>query len=177
MRIISGTLKGRSLIAPSGLPVRPTTDFARTGLFNLLNSRIYFEDISFLDLYCGTGAISLEMASRGCNDITSIDSNRNCIQFVSQTATKWGVKGIRTIKSDVMDYVKNCRVSFDLVFADPPYALREVEKLLEAIIEKNLVKPGGLFIIEHDQKQSFAENPHFLELRKYGNVNFSIFQF
>ena len=177
MRIISGTYRGRTLQAPSSLPVRPTTDFARTGLFNLLNSRIYFEDVSFLDLFSGTGVISLEMASRGCGDIIAVDNNRQCIQFLQQTATSWKVSSIRTIKEDVFKFIRHTKITVDLIFADPPYALQGLKDIPAIIIENKLVKPGGLLILEHGDEDSFDGTPHFVETRSYGNVHFSIFQF
>ncbi len=177
MRIISGIHKGRIIQAPSHLPVRPTTDYARTGLFNLLNSRLSFEDISCIDLFSGTGAISLELASRGCKDITAIDNNRNCIQFLQQTVNSWKVTGIRIIKEDVFKFLNTARMNADLIFADPPYALKGLKEIPEIITKNKLVKPGGLLILEHGDDQSFKDSPHFVEERNYGNVNFSIFQF
>lgn len=177
MRIISGHYKGRIIQAPSNLPVRPTTDFARTGLFNLLNSRVDFEDISFIDLFSGTGAISLEMASRGCKDIIAVDNNRNCVQFLRQTMESWKVPGIRIIKDDVFKFLGSTKITVDLIFADPPYALRQLKEIPEIIIKNKLVKVGGLLILEHGDEDSFNDTPHFIECRNYGNVNFSIFQF
>lgn len=177
MRIISGTLKGRIIQAPSNLPIRPTTDYARTGLFNLLNSRIYFEDISFLDLFSGTGIISLEMASRGCKDIIAIDNNRNCVQFLQQTIASWKVPGIRIIKEDVFKFLSSTQIKVDLIFADPPYQLKNLADIPKLIIQNNLIKPNGLLILEHGDDQTFKDTPHFIEERNYGSVNFSIFQF
>lgn len=177
MRIISGSLKGRIIQAPSNLPVRPTTDFARTGLFNLLNSRVDIEDISVLDLFSGTGSISLEMASRGCKDIMAVDNNRNCVQFLKQTVENWKVPGIRIFKEDVFKFISSTKIKVDLIFADPPYALKNLKEIPDIIIKNNLVKPEGFLILEHGDEDSFLGTPHFTEVRKYGNVNFSIFQF
>src|SRR5688500_18329993 len=141
MRIISGAFKGRILQAPSNLPVRPTTDFARTGLFNILSSRIDFEDISFLDLFSGTGVISLEMASRGCSNIIAVDSNRNCTQFLQHTISSWKIQGIRVIREDVFKFLHQTNITVDLVFIDPPYALPRLTELPGLISSKNLVKP------------------------------------
>lgn len=177
MRIISGIYKGRIIQAPSNLPVRPTTDFARTGLFNLLNSRIYFEDISFVDLFSGTGAISLEMASRGCKDIIAVDNNRNCIQFLQQTISNWKVPGIRLMKEDAFKFLNSTKITVDVVFADPPYTLKGLEDIPKLILKNNLIKPDGLLILEHGDDKSFKDFPHFMDEKNYGNVNFSIFQF
>jgi len=177
MRIISGQFRGRQLNAPSTLPVRPTTDFARTGLFNILNNRINFEEISAMDLFSGTGAISLEMASRGCKEIIAVDNNRNCIQFLQQTCVSWKATGIKTIKEDVFKYISFTQIKVDLVFADPPYVLKGIEEIPSIIIKNKVVKPKGLLILEHGDDCDFNNTPHFEEVRKYGNVNFSIFQF
>ncbi len=177
MRIISGTLKGRTVQAPNHLPVRPTTDFARTGLFNILSSRIDFEDVNFIDLFCGTGVISYEMASRGCKDIIAVDNNRNCIQFVHQTIQNFKIQGMRAIKEDVFKFLEQSKYTSDIIFADPPYALYQLKSLPEIIIKHELVKPGGIFILEHGKEVSLEETPYFDEVRNYGNVNFSIFQF
>lgn len=177
MRIISGTLKGRVVQAPANLPVRPTTDFARTGLFNILSSRVDFDDITFLDLFCGTGIISFEMCSRGCKDVIAVDNNRNCIQFIQSTISSWKIQGMRVIKEDVFKFLNHSKYQSDIIFADPPYAIPEMKKLPGLIIKNQLVKPGGVFILEHGKEHSFEETPHFEEVRNYGNVNFSIFQF
>lgn len=177
MRIISGQFKGRQLNAPSNLPVRPTTDFARTGLFNILNSRVDFNDITAMDLFSGTGSISLELASRGCREIIAVDNNRNCIQFLQQTCVAWKASGIKIIKEDVFKYISFTQIKVDLVFADPPYALKGIEEIPSIIIKNNVIKPQGLLILEHGDDQDFKDAPHFEEVRKYGNVNFSIFQF
>jgi 16S rRNA (guanine966-N2)-methyltransferase len=177
MRIISGIYKGRIIQAPSNLPVRPTTDFARTGLFNILNSRIDFDEVSFLDLFSGTGAISIEMASRGCKDVIAVDSNRNCTQFLQHTIAAWKIAGIRVIKEDVFKFIGQTKIKSDLIFIDPPYALAALKEIPALIVKNNLVKPGGLLILEHGKEHSFAASPHFEETRNYGHVNFSIFQF
>ncbi len=177
MRIISGSLKGRIVQAPSNLPVRPTTDFARTGLFNLLNSRIYFEDISCIDLFSGTGVISLELASRGCKDITAVDANRGCIQFLQQTINSWKVPGIRCLKEDVFRFISSTRMTVDLIFADPPYDLKNLTEIPVLISKNKLIKPGGILILEHGSENTFKDFENFAEERNYGNVNFSIFQF
>jgi len=177
MRIISGTLKGRIIQAPSTLPVRPTTDYARTGLFNILSSRIDFEDVTFLDLFCGTGTISFEMASRGCKDIIAVDNNRNCIQFVHNTIKSWNIEGMKAFKEDTFKFLSQSKYPSDIIFADPPYALPKLKILPELMVKYNLVKPGGLFILEHGKDDSFKDSPHFEDVRNYGNVNFSIFQF
>ena len=174
MRIISGTHKGRRLKAPSTLPVRPTTDRAKEALFNILENRYYFEGKNVLDLFSGTGNIAYEFASRGCDDITAIDNNSNCINYIQSIATEFSFN-ITTIKSDCYKYIKNCKQKYNFIFIDPPYNYDQYEKIKALIFEKNLVKKEGCLIIEHDKNTLF--NDPNVELRKYGTVHFSIFSF
>ncbi len=176
MRIIGGTYKGRVLQVPVKLPVRPTTDFAREALFNILQNQFYFPEVSLLDLFSGTGAISLEMASRGCTDIISVDKHSGCVQFIQKTVDTWKLKGFKAIKDDVFRFIDHCRSSFDIVFADPPYALPNLAELPDIILTKKLVHNGGWLILEHGPNHSFEQHPFFIQHRRYGNVNFSIFQ-
>jgi 16S rRNA (guanine(966)-N(2))-methyltransferase RsmD len=174
MRIISGTHKGRRLMAPSSLPVRPTTDRAKEALFNIIENRYYFDGKNVLDLFSGTGNIAYEFASRGCEEILAIDNNYQCINYIEETAKDLDFN-ISTIKSDCLQYLKNCKQQFNFIFADPPYSYEEYQQLKEVIIDNNLIKKDGLLIIEHDKETSFeADN---LELRKYGTVHFSLFSF
>tara|TARA_B110000908_G_scaffold133818_1_gene157970 strand:- start:502 stop:1026 length:525 start_codon:yes stop_codon:yes gene_type:complete len=174
MRIISGTHKGRRLMAPSSLPVRPTTDRAKESLFNIIENRYYFDGKNVLDLFSGTGNIAYEFASRGCEEILAIDNNYQCINYIEETAKDLDFN-ISTIKSDCLQYLKNCKQQFNFIFADPPYSYEEYQQLKEVIIDNNLIKKDGLLIIEHDKETSFeADN---LELRKYGTVHFSLFSF
>ena len=174
MRIISGTHKGRRLMAPSSLPVRPTTDRAKEALFNIIENRYYFDGKNVLDLFSGTGNIAYEFASRGCEEILAIDNNYQCINYIEETAKDLDFN-ISTIKSDCLQYLKNCKQQFNFIFADPPYSYEEYQQLKEVIIDNNLIKKDGLLIIEHDKETSFeADN---LEVRKYGTVHFSLFSF
>lgn len=174
MRIISGTHKGRRLMAPSTLPVRPTTDRAKESLFNIIQNRYYFEEKNMLDLYSGTGNIAYEFASRGCDKILAVDNNYNCINYIEETANSLRFN-IATIKSDCLKYLKNCKQEFDFIFADPPYDYDSYQELKNLIFENKLVKKGGLLIIEHDKETQFEGDN--LELRKYGTLQFSIFSF
>ena len=174
MRIISGTHKGRRLIAPNTLPVRPTTDRAKEALFNILENRYFFDGKNVLDLFSGTGNIAFEFASRGCEEILAIDNNLNCINYIKNTSDKLGFN-ISTIKSDCLKYLGNCKQEFNFIFADPPYDYDNYQALKDLIFDNKLVKKDGLLIIEHDKETEFAgEN---LETRKYGTVHFSIFSF
>lgn len=175
MRIISGTFGGRILHPPKNLPVRPTTDYARTALFNILNHRLYFEDIAAIDLFAGTGAVSIELASRGCRDITSVDKHAGCTGFILQTIKAWDIKGIRCVKDEVFRFLEKCPYKADFIFADPPYELPDIEKIPALVFSRELLRPGGLLIVEHGDKTTLDQLPHFEEHRRYGNVNFSIF--
>mgnify|MGYP003338379890 CR=1 FL=1 len=176
MRIISGKLKGRRINPPASLPARPTTDFAKTGLFNILQNRIEFENLSILDLFGGTGNISLEFASRGTKNIFYVDENIRCWKFITEEARKLNLPEIKTFRSDVFDFLKNCRATFDIIFADPPYESGFAEKIPTFTFEKKLLNPTGWLIVEHSEKQNLESLPGFKEKRTYGNVGFSFFQ-
>lgn len=175
MRIISGIHKGKRINPPKTLPVRPTTDFAKEGLFNILNNRIYFDEITVLDLFSGTGSISFEFASRQAKQIIAIDSNYHCVEFIRKTAKESNYDTLRPLKSNVFKFLSGTQNTFDIIFADPPYDMEEIEKIPALIFEKHLLNEDGIFILEHSRNLSFEEHPHFSEHRKYGNVNFSFF--
>ncbi|PIE87813.1 MAG: 16S rRNA (guanine(966)-N(2))-methyltransferase RsmD [Bacteroidetes bacterium] len=175
MRIISGSLKSRRITAPKNLPVRPTTDRAKEGLFNILQHQITFPEIRALDLFCGTGNISFELASRGCKDLTCIDISYPCINFVKQTATTLELEGFNVRKANVFSFLTARQAPYDLIFADPPYHLRGLENLPDLIFEHHLLTDGGLFILEHPPQHTFVSHPRYVEHRVYGLVNFSFF--
>jgi len=174
MRIISGKHKGRRLMAPNALPVRPTSDRAKESLFNIIQNRYYFEEKSMLDLYSGTGNISYEFASRGCEKIIAVDNNYNCINYIEETSKNLDLN-ISTIKSDCLKYLKHCKQEFNFIFADPPYDYKNYQELKKIIFENQLVKKDGILIIEHDKETQFDGDK--LELRQYGTIHFSIFTF
>ncbi len=177
MRIISGQFKGRRIQAPQNLPVRPTTDFAREALFNILSHLVDFESIKVVDLFSGTGAISLELASRGTSQIIAVDAHFGCVQFLKKMAEELDIKGITAIKRDVFSFLKSdLAKDVDLVFADPPYDLATLESIPDAVFATSMLKKDGFLILEHSQKNNFENHPFFVEHRKYGNVNFSIFK-
>ncbi len=176
MRIISGIYKGKRLLAPKNLPVRPTTDFAKEGLFNILNSRIDFEEITVLDLFSGTGNISFEFASRGASLITAVDQERSCINFIRKTAEDLNFNQINVLKSDVFSVVKKSFGVYDLIFADPPYGLKESQGLPDELLKGSLLKQNGIFIMEHPKDINYDDHPNLVMTRKFGNVHFSLFQ-
>lgn len=177
MRIISGKNKGKHLVAPSKLPVRPTTDFAKEALFNILNNRYYFDEISVLDLFSGTGNISYEFASRGCENIVSVDNHKGCVQFITKTAQELDYS-ITLFKSDVYDYLSNTNQKFDVIFADPPYEFIQDKfvEIVRLIFERNLLNEGGILIIEHSKQTDLEDTPYFSYSRKYGGNVFSFFE-
>lgn len=177
MRIISGQFRGKKLIAPNNLPVRPTTDFAKTGLFNILNNYYSFEKISVLDLYAGTGNLSFEFASRGCPAITAIDKDGACCNYMNKTAQQLGInKQLNVLQSDVLTYLKNSKTAMDIIVADPPYAETPASELANLIFENQLLKPNGVFILEHSSEVDLSQLPHYLQTRKYGFVSFTFFE-
>lgn len=175
MRIISGRFKGRRISAPSNITARPTTDFAKEGLFNLLNNQIDFENIDVLDLFSGTGSISIEFISRACNSCISIEQNERHCSFIRKTCSELDINNLTLIKTDVFKFINSCHSKFDMIFADPPYELQQLKEIPDLIFSKDLLKDDGIFVLEHSSKDSFSAHPHFESHRNYGNVNFSFF--
>lgn len=177
MRIISGRLKGRKVIAPKKLPVRPTTDMAKEALFNILNNRFYFDELSVLDLFSGTGNISYEFASRGTEQILAVDSNFGCIKFINQTSDNFDLP-IQTIKADVFRFLENTRQKHTLIFADPPYdfPVEEFSKIPELVFENELLEDDGLLIVEHSKHTDLSHLEHFEYSKHYGGNAFSFFE-
>lgn len=177
MRIISGKFKGKRLLAPKKLPVRPTTDMAKEALFNIINNLYYFNKINVLDLFAGTGNVSYEFASRGTENITAVDANLSCIKFINKTANELGCN-ISTIKSDVFKYLENTNAKFDIIFADPPYnfELSKFENIVELVFKNNLLNNNGLLIIEHSKHTELKNNKLLSYQKRYGSNMFSFFE-
>jgi 16S rRNA (guanine966-N2)-methyltransferase len=176
LRIISGTYKGRYIPVPTSFKARPTTDFAREGLFNVLANTYDFNDLMVLDLFAGTGSIGLEFASRGAERVDLVEINTRTTSFLLRTTRKLGIDNVRVIRSDVSNYLRQCRTQYDLVFADPPYDLDIIPTLPELVLKAGILVKDGWFILEHGKNNSFIHHPQFQELRKYGSVHFSIFE-
>lgn len=176
MRVISGRLGGRRFNPPKLINTRPTTDFAKTGLFNILNNHFDFSEVSFLDLFCGTGSISYEFASRGSPRIVSVDKDDQCIHFIRKMKTEWSLSELDIIKTDVLRFLETAREKFDVIFAGPPYAMKDIAALPDKIFERELLKEGGWFILETDPKYDFSGYPHFFRRTHYGQTNFHFFK-
>jgi 16S rRNA (guanine966-N2)-methyltransferase len=175
MRIIAGRYKGKSIVAPKGIKARPTTDFAKESLFNILTNKIDLQGIHVLDLFCGTGNISFEFASRGAASVTAVDQSLATYQFVNTFGKSLDLP-VRCVKNDVFKFLKQCVDKFDVIFCDPPYEMPGVDQLAPLIFERGLLNPNGILIVEHSKEIDLTLQPHFLEQREYGRVNFSFFQ-
>lgn len=177
MRIISGKYKGRRIFPPKGLPVRPTTDMSKEALFNVLNNHFSFEGLKILDLFAGTGNISFEFASRGSTPITSVDADFGCVKFIKQVASEYDFN-IAATKSDVFQFLERNKATYDIIFADPPYALdqKTFEKIVLLIFEKKTLQEDGMMVIEHSKYTKLDHLIHFSFKKSYGGSIFSFFE-
>lgn len=176
MRIIGGKYKGRRIVPPSGFKARPTTDFARESLFNILNNRVDFEEIRVLDLFSGTGSISYEFASRGAREVHLVEKDMGHISGIRRIIKDMDFRNIKSIHIDVKAFLKTCSVKYDIVFADPPYDLSWLEELPDLVAGSDVMETDGFFILEHPRSMSFSSHRLFFEHRNYGGVNFSFFK-
>ena len=181
MRIITGKYKGRHFDIPRTFKARPTTDFAKENIFNVLTQYVDFDGVEALDLFSGTGSITLELLSRGCSSVVSIEMDRDHHRFICDCLKKLDLPrpsegGVLPLRADAFRFIKSCKRQFDFIFADPPYALKELPQIPDLIFEKELLKPDGIFVFEHGKDNNFSTHPHFVEHRQYGSVNFSIFR-
>ena len=177
MRIISGKHKGKRIRAPKKLPVRPTTDMAKEGLFNILNNNYYFEELLVLDLFAGTGNISYEFASRGAKNVISVDMDFGCVKFIRDIAKELHLN-IDPVKSDVYKFLEKCSDQFDVIFADPPYdmSLEKFSEIPELVFERQLLMKNGVLILEHSKHMDLSKLKYFSNNRKYGGSVFSFFK-
>ena len=175
MRIIGGRYKGRRINPPSNFQARPTTDFAREGLFNILNNRVDFESINVLDLFSGTGSISYEFASRGAATVHLVETNPRHMAGIKKVLKELDLQNVRPIHIDVRAYLKTCKAKYDIVFADPPYELSWLKELPDLVTQAGVIKADGFFILEHPRDLNFDSHKLFFEHRNYGGVNFSFF--
>jgi 16S rRNA (guanine966-N2)-methyltransferase len=176
MRIVSGKFKGKTFIPPKGFNARPTTDFAKEGLFNILLNNFDFEEIEVLDVFAGTGSISFEFASRGTKRIDLVELNHQHLKFISKIRNELDLKQIHTIQGNAFQFLKACNYKYDIIFADPPYEMDGIEMIPALVFEKNLLKDDGWLILEHSASYSFETHARFHKMRNYGSVHFSIFR-
>lgn len=176
MRIISGQYKGRAINPPRNLRARPTTDFAKENLFNVLGNLIDFEACDVLDLFSGTGSISYEFASRGVKSVTSVEINSVHHNFIRQTALSLGIRNLFAVKANAFLYLRSCPKQFDIVFSDAPYDLEGAEQVIDLVLGGNLLRDEGFLVFEHSRGKDFSEHPNFWQQRSYGSVQFSFFK-
>ncbi len=176
MRIISGKYKGRYIPVRKNFKARPTTDFAKENIFNVLNNHFDFEETAVLDLFGGTGSISFEFASRGCPRIVTIEKDFKSFNFIKKTAADLGMKELKAIRADVFKFIPKCSTTFDIVFADPPYELVNLDQIPELVINSTVLNKDAWFILEHGKKHNFENNTYLIDKRTYGSVHLSIFQ-
>ena len=148
---------------------------ARESLFNILNNYVDYEDCTVMDLFAGTGAVSLEFVSRGAKEVTSVEINNQCTEFIKATAMQFGIRNLHVVRADVFDLLKRANRRFDIIFADPPYAIENLASLPDLVFEKQVLTDDGIFVLEHPREYSFGEHPHFWQHRAYGKVNFTFF--
>ena len=176
MRIIRGKFGKRRFDVPKNITARPTTDFARENIFNVLENMLDFEGLTALDLFAGTGAISFEFVSRECSEVTAVEMANTQANFIKSVKQKLSADNLRVIKGDVFKFVETCSNKFDIIFADPPYDHPRFGEIPSLILNSQMIKPGSLVMVEHSRDYDFSELPHFSEQRTYGSVNFSLFQ-
>lgn len=176
MRVIGGSLKGLRLNPPTNLPVRPTTDLAKEALFNILYNQFDFEKIKVLDLFSGTGNISIEFASRRVTEVCAVDRDYGCYNYLKSILKQYNLSAIKPIKSDVFKFLEHETEKYDLIFADPPYDLPQINIIASEVFSRNLLKPQGYLIIEHPSLKKLDNHPNYLLQRKYGSSAFSFFK-
>jgi len=176
MRIIGGKLKGKSILPPADYKARPTTDFAKEGLFNVLGNEYEFEGLKVLDLFGGSGSIAYEFASRGAARVYCVEMVRENASFIKKEAERLGLGNVTMVRDNVFDFLSICKEKFDLIFADPPYNIDGLETIPDRVLSRDILHPGCYFILEHGDEHSFREHPLFKKEKVYGRVHFSFFE-
>lgn len=176
MRVITGKYKGRHFEVPRSFKARPTTDFAKENLFNVLQGYLDFEDAEAMDLFAGTGSITLELLSRGCSRVVTVEKDPLHYSFITGFVEKLGDRNCYPVRGDVFRYLTRLNEQFDFIFADPPYALPNISEIPDMVLERNLLKPDGVFVLEHGKNDNFSDHPRLVDHRVYGSVNFSFFK-
>jgi len=173
VRIIGGEYSGKQIVADNNLTLRPTTDFAKEGLFNIIDNRYDITSFEVLDLFSGTGSISYEFASRGCRTVHAVEMFPRHVAFIRATVAKIGLSQIRVIRNDVFHFISICKMKYDIVFADPPYEMTNIERIPTMVFERDILKPEGILIVEHSKRSDFTGYEYLFDSRRYGNVHFS----
>jgi len=176
MRIISGKYKSRRFVIPKNFKARPTTDFAKENIFNIIVNLIDLEETSALDLFAGTGSIGFELISRGCREVVCVENDFAHYAFIKKVKNELKTEQLITVRTDAMKFIASSKQTFDFIFADPPYALKELPQIPELILSHYLLNPNGIFVMEHPKEYDFSHLPGFFQRRIYGSVNFSIFR-
>ncbi|ROS91312.1 methyltransferase domain-containing protein [Muribaculaceae bacterium Isolate-039 (Harlan)] len=176
MRIIRGKYGRRRFNVPTNITARPTTDFARENIFNVIENMVDIEGLRCLDLFAGTGAVSFELLSRGAASVTSVEKSATQARFIEKVKQELGDRNLHLLRTDALRFIRDSSTVFDFVFADPPYDLDDFGDIPSMVLGSHLLHPGSIFIIEHSKKYDFSSLPHFTEHRAYGSVNFSIFE-
>jgi len=176
MRIVGGKYRNRRIHPPPGIDARPTTDFAKEGLFNVLHHSVPLEGIRVLDLFAGTGNISLEFLSRGAAEVVSVEKDRKLVEHIQRMAIGLGEKAWRTVRADVFTFLTTHRGRYDIVFADPPFHLEGIERIPTLVFDAGLLEAGGLLIVEHSERTDLGALPGHQRTRAYGTIHFSFFQ-
>ncbi len=176
MRIISGSLKGKTIEVPPSFSARPTTDYAKEALFNILDNEYEFADLKVLDLFGGTGSVSYEFVSRGVGHVWCVEMNPQYAAFIKTQAQRLGIRNLTVVRHNVFEFLPICHEKFDLVFADPPYALEGLELIPDKVLAQDILFPGAYFILEHGDEHSFTSHPAFKKEKRYGRVHFSFFE-
>ncbi len=168
-------MRGKVISPPQGYQARPTTDFAKEGLFNVLDNEYEFADLKILDLFAGTGSVSFEFVSRGVGHVWCVEMNPANAAFISSESRRLGIDNLTVVRHNVFEFLPLCRERFDIVFADPPYALENLQSIPDKVFSEDIVFPGGYLILEHGDEHSFTEHPYFVKEKHYGRVHFSFF--
>lgn len=176
MRVIGGRLKGRTICPPQGYRARPTTDFAKEGLFNVIDNEYEFEGLKVLDLFSGTGAIGFEFASRGASSVLCVEKERDNAAFIRSESVRLGLAQVAVVRADALDFLSSCTGRYDMVFADPPYALEGLEEIPDRVFSAGLLYPERYLVLEHGAEHSFSAHPFFVKEKAYGRVHFSFFE-
>jgi 16S rRNA (guanine(966)-N(2))-methyltransferase RsmD len=175
MRIVGGLLKGIRFQVPKAFDSRPTTDFAKEALFNILGNHFNLDQCDVLDLFTGTGSLSLEFASRQVKSVIGVDRNVACLRFIGDICKKHKLSQVKLLKNDAITFLKIAEIQFDIILADPPYEYKYYEEIITNTFSRKLLKPKGMLILEHGRQNDFSNHEKFLFLRNYGGVHFSFF--